>query len=166
MIVGITWWGYSSIHARRSITNTKRCKTCKHCEEYEALDLEYLCPEPAFKCKAKDQDIVFLNAPKPFCERFELSIPKDEMLDEERNIQRLAKAFADMGCNANKATEALKKLQMTVTQENINTYLIEQVGGSSTSTSIRKPKSTNCPNCGAPVDIHAEKCAYCDTPYI
>lgn len=25
---------------------------------------------------------------------------------------------------------------------------------------------TNCPNCGAPVDIHAEKCAYCDTPYI
>ena len=29
-----------------------------------------------------------------------------------------------------------------------------------------KPKSTNCPNCGAPVDIHAEKCAYCDTPYI
>lgn len=24
---------------------------------------------------------------------------------------------------------------------------------------------TNCPNCGAEVDIHAEKCAYCDTPY-
>ena len=23
----------------------------------------------------------------------------------------------------------------------------------------------NCPNCGAPIDIHAEKCAYCDTPY-
>lgn len=25
---------------------------------------------------------------------------------------------------------------------------------------------TNCPNCGAPVDLHAEKCAYCDTPYL
>ena len=25
--------------------------------------------------------------------------------------------------------------------------------------------NTNCPNCGAPIDIHAEKCAYCDTPY-
>ncbi len=24
----------------------------------------------------------------------------------------------------------------------------------------------NCPNCGAPIDIHAEKCAYCDTPYV
>ena len=95
-----------------------------------------------------------------------LSVRKDEMLDEERNIQRFAKSFADMSCSVNEATEALKKLQMTVTQENINTYLIEQVGGTSTSTSIRKPKSTNCPNCGAPVDIHAEKCAYCDTPYI
>lgn len=95
-----------------------------------------------------------------------ITIRKDEMLDEERNIQRLAKSFADMGCSANEATENLKKLQMTVTQENINTYLIERVGGPSTSTSNRKPKSTNCPNCGAPVDIHAEKCAYCDTPYI
>lgn len=26
--------------------------------------------------------------------------------------------------------------------------------------------NTNCPNCGAPIDIHAEKCAYCDTPYV
>ncbi len=25
---------------------------------------------------------------------------------------------------------------------------------------------TNCPNCGAQIDIHAEKCAYCDTPYM
>ena len=25
---------------------------------------------------------------------------------------------------------------------------------------------TNCKNCGAVVDIHAEKCAYCDTPYL
>lgn len=24
---------------------------------------------------------------------------------------------------------------------------------------------SNCPNCGAPVDIRAEKCPYCDTPY-
>ena len=24
---------------------------------------------------------------------------------------------------------------------------------------------TNCPNCGAVVDPHAEACAYCDTPY-
>lgn len=24
---------------------------------------------------------------------------------------------------------------------------------------------TNCPNCWAPVDIRAEKCPYCDTPY-
>lgn len=26
-------------------------------------------------------------------------------------------------------------------------------------------KNLNCPNCGAPIDIHSEKCAYCDTPY-
>lgn len=24
---------------------------------------------------------------------------------------------------------------------------------------------TNCPNCCAPVDLQAEKCAYCGTPY-
>lgn len=24
---------------------------------------------------------------------------------------------------------------------------------------------TNCPNCGAPVDLNADACAYCDTPY-
>lgn len=24
---------------------------------------------------------------------------------------------------------------------------------------------THCPSCGAPIDYHAEKCAYCDTPY-
>ena len=24
---------------------------------------------------------------------------------------------------------------------------------------------TNCPNCGAVIDICARKCAYCDTPY-
>lgn len=24
---------------------------------------------------------------------------------------------------------------------------------------------TNCPNCGAPVDLAATSCAYCDTPY-
>jgi hypothetical protein len=24
---------------------------------------------------------------------------------------------------------------------------------------------TNCPNCGATIDIYADKCAYCDTPY-
>lgn len=24
---------------------------------------------------------------------------------------------------------------------------------------------TNCPNCGAPVDLSAGHCAYCDTPY-
>jgi len=25
--------------------------------------------------------------------------------------------------------------------------------------------STHCQSCGAPVDLHAEKCAYCGTPY-
>lgn len=24
---------------------------------------------------------------------------------------------------------------------------------------------TNCPNCGAPVDLNADTCAFCDTPY-
>ena len=24
----------------------------------------------------------------------------------------------------------------------------------------------NCPNCGAPVDLEAKKCAYCGTPYV
>lgn len=24
---------------------------------------------------------------------------------------------------------------------------------------------TNCPNCGAPVDPSADRCAYCETPY-
>ena len=24
---------------------------------------------------------------------------------------------------------------------------------------------TNCPNCGAPIDIYVDKCPYCDTPY-
>lgn len=24
---------------------------------------------------------------------------------------------------------------------------------------------TNCPNCGAPIDIGKSKCPYCDTPY-
>lgn len=115
MIVGITWWGYSSIHARRSIAN-------------------------------------------------------HEMLDEERNIQRLAKSFADMGCSANEATEAIKKLQ--IGEEKMNdtwrfvledgSEIIKRVG----TVNNNKPKTTNCPNCGAPVDIHAEKCAYCDTPYI
>ena len=25
--------------------------------------------------------------------------------------------------------------------------------------------ATNCPNCGAPIDIYKDKCPYCDTPY-
>ncbi len=25
--------------------------------------------------------------------------------------------------------------------------------------------ATNCPNCGAPIDIYTDKCPYCDTPY-
>ena len=29
-----------------------------------------------------------------------------------------------------------------------------------------KPKYTNCPNCGAPVNIHSDKCEYCGTPYV
>ena len=41
-----------------------------------------------------------------------LSVPKSEMLDNERNVQRLAKAFADMGCSAEEAMESLKKLQL------------------------------------------------------
>lgn len=24
---------------------------------------------------------------------------------------------------------------------------------------------TNCPNCGAPIQLYADKCPYCDTPY-
>lgn len=24
---------------------------------------------------------------------------------------------------------------------------------------------TNCPNCGAPVELKASKCPYCETPY-
>ena len=95
------------------------CKTCKHCEEYEALDYEYLCPEPAFRCKAKNRELVSIYAPRPFCPFYEhviMSVPMDEMPDIERKVI--------------------------------------------------KPKTTNCPNCGAPIDIHAEKCAYCDTPYI
>ena len=24
---------------------------------------------------------------------------------------------------------------------------------------------TNCRNCGAPIDIYAKKCPYCETPY-
>ena len=27
-------------------------------------------------------------------------------------------------------------------------------------------KTTNCPNCGAPVDLAETSCPYCDTPYI
>lgn len=101
---------------------------------------------------------------------FELSVPKHEMLDEKRNIQRLAKAFTVMGCSANEATEAIKKLQIGEEKMN-NTWrfvledgseIIKRVG----TVNNNKPKTTNCPNCGAPVDIHAEKCAYCDTPYI
>lgn len=26
-------------------------------------------------------------------------------------------------------------------------------------------KQTNCPNCGAPIDIHRKSCEYCGTPY-
>ena len=31
---------------------------------------------------------------------------------------------------------------------------------------VNKTSKTNCPNCGAPIDIHAEKCEYCDTPWL
>ena len=31
---------------------------------------------------------------------------------------------------------------------------------------MKENNRTNCPNCGAPIDQHADKCAYCDTPYI
>lgn len=153
----------------------KCCRTCKHCEEYTALDYEYMCPEPAFRCKAKNSEILIVGLPRPFCDSFEakgevskilLSVPKDEMLDTERNVRRLAKAFSDMGCSAEEAMESLKKLQLTRSQEEINTYLIDTLDVTSKPVLVHKPKSTNCPNCGAPVDIHAEKCAYCDTPYI
>lgn len=93
------------------------CNTCKHCKEDFVVDL-CGCPEPVFRCKAKNRTIIYPNSPKPYCVFFEASVPKSEMLDTER---------------------------------------LEP---------IDKPKSTNCPNCGAPVDIPAEKCAYCDTPYI
>lgn len=29
-----------------------------------------------------------------------------------------------------------------------------------------RPILTNCPNCGAPVDLTAKSCPYCDTPYL
>lgn len=32
-------------------------------------------------------------------------------------------------------------------------------------TTSKESIPTNCPNCGAVIDIHADKCAYCDTPY-
>lgn len=27
-------------------------------------------------------------------------------------------------------------------------------------------KRTHCQSCGAPIELHAEKCAYCGTPYL
>lgn len=30
---------------------------------------------------------------------------------------------------------------------------------------VRKRSETNCPNCGAPIEIYASKCPYCGTSY-
>lgn len=42
----------------------------------------------------------------------------------------------------------------------INEHPLGNTGG------CRTTIPTNCPNCGAVIDIQAERCAYCDTPYV
>lgn len=59
--------------------------------------------------------------------------------------------------------QIFSSLNLGSLMESWNRYASESVINTDTKT---KPNTTNCPNCGAPVDIHAEKCAYCDTPYI
>ena len=210
----------------------KSCKSCKHCEEYKALDLEYLCPEPAYRCKAKNYGILFIGLPRPFCKLFE---PKSESSEiYSAAIDKLKDACINMGSNAESVSRILRAMAETTieTQKlahletnykivsdlqilegelkpcsvcggkprmqmstdysyDLGERITYQIGcpgrcgqifsgfnldslikswnryaeGMITRPTI-KPKSTNCPNCGAPVDIHAEKCAYCDTPYI
>ena len=96
-----------------------------------------------------------------------LSVPKSEMLDAEYNAKRLAKAFSDMGCNADEAIRAFNDASTVIVtaRDRVDIELYDKPTENSNHKVIR-PKSTNCPNCGAPIDIHAEKCAYCDTPYI
>lgn len=66
----------------------------------------------------------------------------------------------DVGC-PNRCGQIRSSLNLVCLIESWNRYACQTV-----TRPIIKPKTTNCPNCGAPVDIHAEKCAYCDTPYI
>lgn len=66
----------------------------------------------------------------------------------------------DVGC-PRRCGQVLSGLNLDCLIESWNRYTAQVF-----TKSTIKPKSTNCPNCGAPIDIHAEKCAYCDTPYI
>ena len=81
-------------------------------------------------------------------------------------MNSVSRMFAEMGCTANELTDRLKQLQRAMAQQEINSRLVARMHTDIPLEAIRKTKSTNCPNCGAPVDILAEKCAYCDTPYI
>lgn len=200
----------------------KCCKTCKHCEEYEALDLEYLSPEPAHRCKVKNRDIWFFGIPRPFCNQFET---KSETSNDtfDAGAKKLYDAYKNLGSNAESVSKILNSAFMSANEVHVSELheledilkpcpicgekpriqmtkiltndigeqvhyhigcvrrcgqiraglslklLIESWNGYAEGTKTRptiKPKSTNCPNCGAPVDIHAEKCVYCDTPYI
>ena len=209
----------------------KCCKTCKHCEEYETVDYEYLCPEPTFRCKAKNRDIWFVGLPRPFCDRFET---KSESLNTfSSELKTLQDAYENMGSNAESVSKVLQSMAATAIEarnlasvetsyktvselhklddclepcpvcgekprlqktdiltNDFQEQTIYQIGcmkrcgqvytaldvnvaiagwnryAESLKRPVIKPKTTNCPNCGAPVDIHAEKCAYCDTPYI
>lgn len=210
----------------------KCCKICKHCEEYETVDYEYLCPEPAFRCKAKNRDIWFVGLPRPFCDRFET---KSESLNTfSSELKTLQDAYENMGSNAESISKILNSAIMSANEvrnlasvettyktvsdlheledclelcpvcgekprlrktdiltNDFQEQTIYQIGCMKRCGQVRsgynlyslieswnryaedmttrptiKSKTTNCPNCGAPVDIHAEKCAYCDTPYI
>lgn len=210
----------------------KCCKICKHYEEYETVDYEYLCPEPAFRCKAKNRDIWFVGLPRPLCKQFEHRVKTPEVFSEA--IDKLTKAYRDMGSNAESVSKVLQSMGATAIEarnlasvetmyktvselhklddclepcpvcgekprlqktdiltNDFQEQTIYQIGCMKRCGQVRsgynlyslieswnryaedittrptiKSKTTNCPNCGAPVDIHAEKCAYCDTPYI
>lgn len=210
------------------------CKTCKHCEEYETVDYEYLCSEPAFRCKVKNRDIWFVGMPRPFCKSFEHKSKSESLNAFSAEVNKIYDAYKNMGSDAESISKILNSAVMRASEvqnwahsetnykfistlemledeakpcpvcggkprmqvhtdysydlEQRATYRIgcprrcgqicssfdldslikswnRYAEGMTTRPAI-KPKSTNCPNCGAPVDIHAEKCAYCDTPYI
>lgn len=204
----------------------KKCKHCKHCEKYDALDYEYLCPEPSYRCRTKKREILFISLPRPFCKSFEPKPSYEEVYKKACStaINELTDVYRKCGGNAESVSKTLARLaRMETEYKNVTTLrmledklepcpicggkprvqmttdykfdLGEQhrydiacprrcgpiLGGLNLDCLIEswnrytaqvftkstiEPKSTNCPNCGAPIDIHAEKCAYCDTPYI